>query len=303
MAVEKSAMAAGPAIRPLDAAATALIVGLCMSWGFNQVAVKVALEDIPPFTQGALRSAGALVLVAIWMRLRGIPLFSRDGTLASGIAAGLLFGFEFVLLYRGLVWTTASRAVVFLYTAPFFVALGARWLGERLGPWQWAGLALSFLGVAVALGVPQPSVDATVLLGDAMLLGAGAVWGATTLVIKGTRLAVASAPKTLAYQLAVSAPLLAAFAAAFGERMTSMPGTVPLAWLVYQTVWVVGITYAVWFAMIVRYSASRLSAFTFLTPLFGVAAGHVVLGDPITLAFAVAAILVVAGLVLVNRPS
>jgi drug/metabolite transporter (DMT)-like permease len=72
--------------------------------------------------------------------------------------------------------------------------------------------------------------------------------------------------------------------------------------LVYQTVWISAVTYLAWFALIQRYSASRLSAFTFLTPLFGVAAGHLVLGDPLTPAFAVAVALVVGGLMLVNRP-
>jgi drug/metabolite transporter (DMT)-like permease len=78
---------------------------------------------------------------------------------------------------------------------------------------------------------------------------------------------------------------------------------VAVASLLYQTVWVVSITFVIWFALIVRYSASRLSAFTFLTPLFGVAAGHLVMGDAITPSFALAAVMVIAGLVLVNRPA
>ena len=64
----------------------------------------------------------------------------------------------------------------------------------------------------------------------------------------------------------------------------------------------VGLTYSAWFALIVKFSANRLSAFTFLTPLFGVAAGHLVLGEPLTPAFAVAVALVAGGLILVNRP-
>ena len=78
-----------------------------------------------------------------------------------------MFGVEFVLIYRGLLLTSASRAVVFLYTAPFFVALGSyQFLGERLRASQWGGLGLSFAGVALAIGVPQADVDASVLLGD-----------------------------------------------------------------------------------------------------------------------------------------
>lgn len=294
----------GSSARPLDAVATAIALVLCLSWGFNQVAVKLAIAEIPPLTQSAIRSVGAALIVALWARLRGVPLTKRDQTLVPGLVAGILFGLEFLLIYRGLVWTTATRAVVFIYTAPFFVALGARWFlpGERLAPVQWAGMALSFLGVAIAIGVPTPALDPRQFIGDMMLLGAGAAWGATTLVVKATNLARAPFEKTLGYQLVVSAPMLALGALLVGERMSAVPSALSFASLVYQTVWVAGITFLAWFALIVRYSASRLSAFTFLTPLFGVAAGHLVLDEPITPTFILAVALVIGGLVLVNRP-
>jgi drug/metabolite transporter (DMT)-like permease len=296
--------AEGPAARPLDAIAVAIMLALCLSWGLNQIAVKLALPDIPPLTQAAIRSIGAVLIVGTWARIRGVSLTARDSTLIPGIAAGLLFGVEFVLIFRALVWTTASRASLFLYTAPFFVALGARFLlpGERLAMTQWLGLALSFAGLMVAFGVPGAAADPYALIGDVMIVAAGACWGATTLVIKGSRLATAPAEKVLVYQLLVSTPILALGALALGERIDHAPGAVALAWLAYQTFWVVSLTFAIWFAMVQRYAASRLSAFTFLTPIFGVAAGHFVLGEPITPAFALAAALVVAGLFLVNRP-
>jgi drug/metabolite transporter (DMT)-like permease len=292
-----------PVGRPLDAVATALMVVLCLSWGLNQVAIKLALPEIPPMTQGALRSFGALPVVFIIARLRGVPLTARDGTLAAGLVVGALFGLEFICIYAGLVWTTASRGVVFVYVGPFFIALGARLLlHERLVPLQWGGLALAILGILVAVGAPDPTVDARILLGDGLLIAGGLFWAATTLIIKGTALARVSAEKTTIYQLAMSALLLAVGAAVLGERVTRMPGAVALGSLAYQTIWVLAITFTVWFALVVKYSASRLAALSFLTPLFGVAAGHFLLGDPLTPTFAVAVVLVVAGLVLVNRP-
>jgi drug/metabolite transporter (DMT)-like permease len=211
---------------------------------------------------------------------------------------------EFVLIYRGLLLTTASRAVVFLYTAPFFVALGSyHFLHERLRKLQWAGLALSFAGVALAIGVPQPNVDASVLLGDLMLVGGGALWAATTLIVKSTALGRAPAEKGLGYQVAISIPILGAAAWLAGETIPAMPGALALSLMAYQAIWVVGLTFLIWFALIKAHSASTLSAFTFITPLFGVAAGYVVMHDPLTPAFGVAALLVIAGLYLVNRPA
>jgi drug/metabolite transporter (DMT)-like permease len=239
-----------------------------------------------------------------WMRLRGVKLMEPDGTLVPGVVAGLLFALEFLLIFRGLVLTSASRASLFIYTAPFFVVIGARWFlpGDRFGRSQWLGLVLSFAGMVVAFGVPAPGADMRTLVGDLMLLLAGAAWGATTLVVKATSLVRAPYEKTLLYQLIVSAPVLALCAEVFGERVVEEPSALAVGSLLYQTLLIVGVTYLAWFALIQRYSASRLSAFTFLTPLFGVAAGHLVLGDPITPPFALAVALVVAGLVLVNRP-
>jgi len=142
--------------RPLDAAAAAIVVVLCLSWGFNQVATKLAIHDIPPLTQATIRSIVAALLVALWCRLRGIPLLKRDGTLRAGVAAGLLFGIEFILIFQGLNYTTAMRATLFIYLAPFFVVLGARIFlpADKFSAPQWLGLGLSFAGMIVAFGLP-----------------------------------------------------------------------------------------------------------------------------------------------------
>lgn len=293
-----------PACRPLDAFAIAVTVVLCLSWGFNNVSIKLAIHDIPPLIQAAARSAIAAILVSGWTQIRGIKLFERDGSLPGGILAGVLFALEFVLIYRGLLWTTATRGIIFLYLAPFFVVIGSSWFipGDHFRLSQWLGLILSFVGIVIAFGLPTPAADPRQIFGDVMLVGAGAAWGATTLTIKASALSRVSAEKTLLYQLVVSAPLLAAGAIVFGERMNAAPSAVALGAFAYQTVWVVSVTFAVWFALIVRYSAARLSVFTFLAPLFGVAAGHLVLHEPLTPAFALAVGFVTGGLLLVNRP-
>ena len=289
--------------RPLSPGAVALMLVLCGSWAFNQIAVKLSLPDLPPMLQATIRSMLALPVLLLIARLRGVKMFARDGTLGPGLLAGVVFGLEFVLIFEGLLFTSASRAVVFLYTAPFFVALGSyRFLGERLRGVQWAGLALSFFGVALAIGVPQADVDAKVLLGDLMIVGGGALWAATTILAKGSSLRFAAPEKVLSYQVAVSIPVLGLAAWFAGERLTHMPGPLALSLLVYQAIWVVGTTFTLWFALVKTYSASKLSAFTFITPLFGVIASYFIMHDALTAVFGAAAVLVIAGLFLVNRP-
>jgi len=283
--------------------AAAIVVMLCLSWGFNQVATKLAIHDIPPLIQGAVRSAVATLMVAGWCKLRGIPLFARDGSLTAGLVAGALFGVEFILIYQGLNYTTATRATLFIYLAPFFVVLGARIFlpADRFRLPQWLGLLLSFAGMVLAFGLPTPALDPRQMLGDVMMVAAALFWAATTLTIKASALNRVSAEKVMLYQLVVSAPMLTLAAWVFGERVTHVPSGIAIGALAYQTFWVVSVTFVIWFALVARFSASRLSAFTFLTPLFGVAAGRLVLGEPLTWAFAGAVALVAAGLVLVNR--
>jgi drug/metabolite transporter (DMT)-like permease len=298
-----STPASNSVTRPLDAAAAAIAVVLCLSWGFNQVATKLAIHDIPPLMQATVRSIVAALIVAGWCKLRGFALFKRDGTLLAGVAAGVLFAIEFILIYQGLVYTTATRAVLFIYLAPFFVVLGSRIFlpADAFRLAQWLGLALSFTGMLVAFGLPTPALDPRQAIGDLMMVGAALFWAATTLIIKASPLTRVSAEKVMLYQLVVSAPIMAAAAYVAGERITHAPSALALGSLAYQTIWVVSITFVIWFALIARFSANRLSAFTFLTPLFGVAAGHLVLGEPLTPAFAAAVALVAGGLVLVNR--
>ena len=297
-------LAIASAGRPLSPGAGALMLMLCLSWGFNQIAVKLALPDIPPMLQATIRSVGALPVLLLIARLRGVKILASDGTLRAGLFAGLLFGFEFVLVYQALLLTTAARAVVFFYTAPFFVAIGSyRFLGERLRASQWAGMGLSFAGVALAIGVPQADVDAKVLLGDFLSVGGGAMWAATTLLVKATPLLRAPPEKSLGYQVALSIPILALAAWISGESLTRVPGSLALSLMAYQAIWVVGLTFLLWFALVKTYSASKLSAFTFITPLFGVAASYFILHEALTPVFGVAALLVIAGLYLVNRPN
>src|SRR3954462_7977169 len=290
--------------RALTPGAIALMLMLCLSWGFNQIAVKLVLPEVPPMLQALTRSLGALPVLFLIGWFRGVKFFERDGTLWPGVIAGVIFGIEFVLIYRGLLVTSASRAAVFLYAAPFFVALGSYvFLGERLRASQWGGLGLSFAGVALAIGVPQADVDSRVLLGDLMIVGGGAMWAATTLIVKTTALLKAPAEKGLGYQVALSIPILAAAAWLSGETLTRVPGPLALSLMVYQAVWVVGLTFLLWFSLVKTYSASKLSAFTFITPLFGVIASYFILHDTLSLAFGGAALLVIAGLYLVNRPN
>ncbi|RAU23769.1 EamA family transporter [Paramagnetospirillum kuznetsovii] len=289
----------------LDTLAMTLMVGLCAVWGLNQVAAKLANAGISPVLQAGLRSAGAAPLLWLWSAWRGIPLFERDGTLWRGLAAGLMFAAEFALIFWGLTYTPASRAVVFLYTAPFVVAVGMHVLvpAERLNRAQTLGLVAAFCGIIAAFGETLTLPTGRQWIGDAMLLGAALAWGATTVLVRKSRLAAISANKTLFYQLAVSAVALPLASLALGE--TGFTDPTPLTWALFafQTIGVAFASYLAWFWLITRYPATKLSAFSFLTPLFGMLFGALLLGERITPMLGLAMLLVSVGIWLVNRKS
>jgi drug/metabolite transporter (DMT)-like permease len=290
--------------KPADALAVAMMVLLCMSWGFNQIAIKFAAAGVSPIMQSGLRSIVATLLLLGWAHVRRIPLFGRDGTFGAGVAAGALFAAEFVFIYAGLAYTAASRMVVFIYLAPCLTALGLQWFvpGERLNASQWTGVALAFLGVALAFADGFGAAQGATLLGDVFGMIAALLWAATTVLVRSTRLTSASAAKTLLYQLAVSALVLPLVSLAVGEPGVVALTPVVIASLAYQSVIVAFASYLAWFWLLTRYLAGRLSVFSFLTPMFGVAFGVLFLSETLSAAFAGAALLVGTGIVLVNRP-
>lgn len=294
-----------PSARRLDFFALSALLLICASWGLQQVAVKLALPGFPPLTQMALRTGGAMaIVVAVLVLTRRRDLLRPDGAVGWGLLAGTLFATEFILIYVGLQWTDANRSTVFIYTAPFFVAIGVRWLlpDERLRPVQWGGLVLCFIGVMVALGTPGVSASARAFTADLMLIVAGALWAATTLVIKASPLRRVPPEKVLLYQLGMAVICSIPAALLLGERIAEPPAE---SWwaLAYQTVWIGGVTFLLWFRLLLRYPASLMQAGTSLTPLFGVLGAALILGEPLTAPFGLAVLLAVAGLVLLNLPA
>lgn len=299
------ALAPPKAAQHLDLRAVIILLACCACWGGGQVTIKIANTGISPVLQVALRSLLSGSLVLAWALLRGVRLFERDRTLWPGVAVGALFGAEFALLYIGLDHTTASRGVVFLYSAPFVVACGAHFLipGDRLNLPKALGLAAAFVGLLVAMGDSWGPGGRSTFQGDVMCLLAAVLWGATTVLVRISSLRSVAPEKTLLYQLAVSGALLLPLSLALGEPgITDFSLPVALSFA-YHVVLVAFVSFLAWFWMLRHYPPTRLAAFTFLVPVFGVMAGNLMLGEPFTLSLAIALALIAGGIALVNRPA
>lgn len=290
----------------VDGAAVAIMVTLCLMWATQQVAIKAVAGDVTPMLQVALRSGGAAALVWLVNRFVLRERWLSGIALRSGLVVGALFALEFLFVAEGLRWTSASHIAVLLYTAPMFAAIGLhlKLPDERLGGIQWGGIGLAFVGIAIAFlgpvmmgggAVPGPDW----MLGDFMGLCGGAAWGMTTVAVRTTRLSEAPATQTLFCQLACAFVLLLPVAFITGQTAFHLT-PFALASLGFQTVVVTFASYLVWFWMLRRYYAARLGVLSFMTPLFGVALGVVLLHERVDAAFLGGAALVLAGLLIVN---
>lgn len=282
-----------------------LLLGLlCFLWGAQSVSIKFSNQGMPPLMAAALRSLVAGVLVWGYARLKGRDVAFPQGQARHALMIGFLFGVEFLFLYWSLVYTPVSRSLIFLYTHPFWVALGAHFLlkGDRLTPGKLIGLVLAFGGVAAVFQGRSPELPTLYWVGDLMALSAAMFWAATTLYIKHiTEKVSLDHYQTLFAQLIYSFPILALGSVAFEQPAHLDLNSVVVASLIYQSVIVAFASYLVWFWLIQRYMVSRLAAFTFMAPLFGVILGGLILDEPLTLLVWIGLSCVAGGVYVVNR--
>jgi drug/metabolite transporter (DMT)-like permease len=291
-------------MNPLSVPYGLLQIFICFLWGANLVSIRISNQGIPPMLAAASRSVIAGCLLWFYARLNGLSLSLERKDIIHGIIIGCLFGTEFLLIYWGLAFTTASRSVIFLYTHPFWVALGAHFFlkDDRLTPRKIVGLFLAFAGILSVFRSHSEQLPTGYWIGDLMELAAAFFWASTTLYIKGmSQTRHISHYQTLFAQLLYSIPILAAGWAIFEKLNGPILNALVLTAFAYQCLVVAFFSYLLWFWMISRFSVSLLTAFTFFAPLFGTLLGAVVLSEPVTPMVWMGMALVGGGIYLVNR--
>ena len=302
---------------------------VCLTWALGHVAVKSISDQISPAFHAGIRSLGATILLIAWIQYKHIPVWKADGTLILGITAGMLFGIEFILLFIGITMTSAARGTLLLYSAPFFVAIGAHFFvpNDKLNRNKLLGLSLAFSGLILVfweriaqvplitpnnnfslIGSQNSGINAGLnagpnagLVGDLLCLGAAALWGATTILVKASRLKYCPPEKNLLYQLGVSVPVLLIGAWMLGESGIVRFSGQLITVLIFGIVIVASTSFLIWFWLISRYRATTLHTLTFLTPLFAVVLSSLLLKETISGFLIVGSVLIATGIVLVNR--
>lgn len=287
----------------LDFFATILIIVCCVIWGFQQITIKWIASEVTPIMQATIRSIGATLLVYLWFRFKKIPIFQKDKTFVPGLLAGVLFAVEFLCLYSALEYTNSSRAIIFLYLAPFIVCaiLAVLVPSERLNRIQIVGLVLAFFAVGLAFQEALLAQDSTSSIGDLLALLAALAWALTTVVVRVSALGNIVPERTLLYQLAISSVVMVIYCMLNKTPIPYSLTPVAFAALGFQTLLVAAISYLAWFWLLRNYQATKISSFGFLTPIFGVGFSVYFLDETLSPFLVMAAIGVIVGIYMVNQ--
>ncbi len=284
----------------MDMIGAVALIAIALNFGLNQVVVKVSTGGFQPVFMAALRSAGAAVVLLIWMRARGVSVRLPRASIVGGVIAGVLFAVEFQFLFIALDMTTVSRASIIFYSMPVWLAVAVHILlpSERLSGIRLVGLGLAMGGVALAL-VDRESGQAS-LAGDVLALLAAFCWAGIALCVRITPLSEVPAEQQLLWQLLISAPVLLMMALFFGELVRDFT-VLHVAGLIYQILAIATFGFLAWFWMMKIYPAASVASFSFLSPVFSVLLGWVLLGEEIGATIWLALAMVAAGLLLINR--
>ncbi|MBT0726566.1 DMT family transporter [Rosenbergiella australiborealis] len=288
--------------KQLDGAAVIAMLLICLVWSSQQVILKETSSNFSPLLLLAFRSGIAALMLAVLMGIQRQRFPIANGMWLVGGLVGLLFSLEYFFVSEAVKYTTAGHVVVFLYTSPIFAAVGLNFAikDERLSGLQWVGIIFSFIGICVSFS--GGFADTTMLKGDFFALLSGLMWGATTVVIRSTRVNQMASRSILLYQLIVSFIFLL-IASWLSDNTLFEPSFKNIAALTFQSVVICFVSFLAWFSLLKKYIASQLGVLTFMTPLFGVILGAWLLHETIQNSFVWGANLVVIGIILVTVKS
>lgn len=280
-----------------------MLLGIATLFGANNLLIKLGNDGLQPVFFAAIRSLVAGTALVFWIRWRGISI--RWDLWQPGLLVGFVFSAEFFFLFIALDNTTVVRASIVFYAMPLWLAVAAHFLfpGERLTGLRIAGFLIGFAAVALTLA-SQPPVQAgqqASFLGDLAALIAGMFWAGIILCVRLSRLQ-STAPETqLFWQLLVSAPVLFALAPLHGGEFIRDFNMFQALIFILHALGVVAFGYVTWFWLLLRYPASSVASFSFLTPVLSAGLGWLILSEPVSAATPVALCMLVAGLYLINR--
>ncbi len=288
----------------IDSFGVICLVAFSILLGINHVIIKIVNNGIQPIFFCGLRSVIAAIFIILWMKYKKMPIQFPNSEWKIGVLAGVIFAIEFLFLFLALDYTTVVRNSIIYYSMPLWLSLLAHFLlpEESMTKLKLIGLILAFSGVVWAILSKDSDDRPYTLLGDLCALGGAIGWAGIILLARGSSFAQIKPEMQLLWMTLISGPLLMIASLFFGDLIREIQ-FIHIVGLLFQSIVVVAIGFIFWLWLLSIYPASGVASFAFLTPIFGMAFGWLFLNEQLTGNILIAALLVVIGIFLINKPS
>ena len=275
-----------------------LLAALTLAWGFNWTAMKVALEEVPPWTFRTLcLGLGSTVLFAV-LKAGGHPLAVPKGQWGR---LWLLAFFNItlwnVLIAFGLTMIPSGRAAILAYTMPVWAVPLSVWLlGERLTLMKVLGLVLGVAGLALLAG------DVFASPGTVMVLGAALSWAIGTVLQKRYPMAMPAGAYTAWIMLLGGVPIFACALLFDDFGALRGVGLWPALGAAYNVLVAFAFAHWAWIKIATQVPVTVFSISMLIIPVVGVLSGMLFLGERPAWTEYAALVLIVCALATVIRP-
>ena len=273
---------------------------LCVIFGSNAVAIKLAFSGVGVFTTAGIRFSIAALAIFIWARVTGQTIWPLKGRFYPLLILAALFAVQLSLFNLGLSKSNASRGTLISNLLPFWVLFLAHFYipGDRITRRKFFGILLGFGGVALMFA-EKKGVAADFRLGDIIILAATLIWAGSVIYLK--RIIGAFSPfQVTFYSMFFAVPVFFLEAVLWDTPMILKLDAKIIGALLYQSLITATFGFVTWNTLLQKYGAVALHSFIFIMPIAGVALGGLVLGEPITSRLVMALVLIVAGILVVH---
>jgi len=289
--------------RELPPGAACFTVFLCILFGANAVAIKVSLTGLGIFTTAGLRFSLAAIAISLWAMCTGRSLRVDRVQIKKLFIFAILFITQISLFYHGLSRTTASHGTLIANLLPFVVLILAHFTipGDSISRKKVFGIFFGFCGVLL-LVFDRQAVSADIGTGDLIIFCAVLIWGISAVYVKKMTTTIHPVLITL-YPMFFAVPVFFTAGFLFDEKMVRFVDSSVLFALLYQSFVTASFGFISWNSLIRKYGTTAVHSFVYIMPVSGVFFGVFLLGEPVTPFVIGAIVLIIIGILVLNRKS
>ena len=288
----------------IDAFGAIALISFSLLLGINHVVIKIVNLGLNPIFFAGIRSFIAFIFIIIWMKLVNKPIVFNSKYIKISFIAGIIFALEFLFLFLALDFTTVSRNSIIYYSMPLWLTILLIFTknNEKISFLKFLGLILAFIGVVLSVTNFKINLilNSPNLIGDILAFLAALFWALLIIIAKNSNFSKVSPEMQLLWMVMVSGPILTIFSIFIEDPIRNFQ-LIHIWGIIFQSIIVVAGGFLFWLWLLSKYPASGVASFSFLTPIFTIFFGWLILSEVMTFDFIIAAFLVISGLILINR--